>query len=320
MKLLFVKLGAIGDGVMALEALARVQGLEITWVSGNGLAPLVSASGLVKETISVDESRFYHGGFFTRLREVAKIWWRLKFRRFDACVVAYRDRRYGIFSWFSCTKRKVFFTPVPGRFHGDELFLLIQKLLGRDLFPSERREATIPRFQGKSRSGKFTVAIAPGGARNILRDDALRRWPLDRYHELAEVLLRAGAEVVYTGGPQDLWVRDGMPAGVIDEIGKYDLLQLVERFQSCSVVVTHDSGPMHLARLANVPVAALFGPTIPSEKVRGGNTKIFWGGESLACRPCYNGQSYAACADNICMRQIAVDAVANWILGLRERV
>jgi heptosyltransferase-2 len=78
--------------------------------------------------------------------------------------------------------------------------------------------------------------------------------------------------------------------------------------RDAAVVLSHDTGPMHLARLVRAPLVALFGPTSPSEFIlEDARTVVLWGGRHLACRPCYDGRDFAECRDNVCMQSIGVD-------------
>jgi len=155
------------------------------------------------------------------------------------------------------------------------------------------------------------IALAPGGARNIARDNPLRRWPLDRYAALARQLLASGARVALTGGPTDSWVREGFAGLPVDDfIGATDLPGLVAFYRRCAAVVTHDSGPLHLARLAGTRVVGLFGPTLPAAFApAAARTEVLWPAASLPCAPCYDGREFAACDDNRCMQLIGVPAV-----------
>ena len=114
-----------------------------------------------------------------------------------------------------------------------------------------------------------------------------------------------------TGGAGDEWVRESLGArDVVDWIGRTSLLDLIAVYGHCQLVITHDSGPLHLATLAGAPVLGLFGPTSPHEKVPpSGTVRVLWGGSDLACRPCYDGSSYAACTRNVCLEALDVDAV-----------
>ena len=113
-----------------------------------------------------------------------------------------------------------------------------------------------------------SIALAPGGARNPARDNPLRRWPLERYAELARLLTANGDAVLLTGGDDDAWVRAG-----VRRRRRHRPHRARRRFRGsrrssrrCAAVVTHDSGPLHIARLVDAPVVGLFGPTAPSTR------------------------------------------------------
>jgi len=165
------------------------------------------------------------------------------------------------------------------------------------------------------------IGLAPGGARNVLADDALRRWPIRRYRELVRRLRIDGHRVVIVGGSGDGWVRDEIGAvdGVVDAVGRTTLTELVGVLGACDVVVTHDSGPMHLALAAGTPLVALFGPTNPAERIprAAEAVTVLHGGAELPCRPCYDGRTYAACDTRECLHQIEVDGVHR---AVKERI
>jgi heptosyltransferase-2 len=161
------------------------------------------------------------------------------------------------------------------------------------------------------RNGKTRIALVPGGARNMLREDPQRRWPLDSYVSLASLLLDCNYEVVLTGGPSDKWVEPNFEGlGVDNRIGEWSIPQTLAFYDSCNCVVTHDTGPLHLAGLTRCTLVGLFGPTPPSKFLprRRGVTGL-WGGERLACRPCFDGRGYAPCTWNGCMISITPQRV-----------
>jgi heptosyltransferase-2 len=155
------------------------------------------------------------------------------------------------------------------------------------------------------------VAIVPGGTRNVLREEALRRWPVENYRELARRLLAAGHEVVLIGDSADVVMRPYFEdMKVTDCIGACSLPETLAVLRDADVVVSHDTGPLHFARLVRTPAVALFGPTEPRNMVgEDDDIDVLWGGASLPCRPCYDGRNYAACSNNLCMKDIGVDVV-----------
>ena len=157
--------------------------------------------------------------------------------------------------------------------------------------------------------------MVPAGASNMVRQQTLRRWPADRYAAIARTLLDRGDEVVLLGGPGDTWVRDDFAAlaghpRLTDLIGRTSLPELVSTCDTCDLVLSHDTGPLHLAGLSLAPVLALFGPTDPGSFLpRRDGVRVLWGGEGFACRPCYDGRDFAPCESNGCMQSIATDTV-----------
>jgi lipopolysaccharide heptosyltransferase I len=134
-----------------------------------------------------------------------------------------------------------------------------------------------------------------------------KRWPADRFAALAAPLReRFGLTPVLAGGSDAKELSEAMGDldGVIDLAGRTSLRQLVALLERASVVITNDSGPMHIAAALRRPMVALFGPTNP---VRTGPHRML--GQVLradiVCSPCYSRR----CAHLSCLRSIGVQAV-----------
>ena len=115
--------------------------------------------------------------------------------------------------------------------------------------------------------------------------------------------------VALVGDANDRWALEHFAdLGVIDLLGTLALPDTLRVLRDARVVLSHDTGPMHLARLVRAPLVALFGPTMPAEfMLEDERTVVLWGGRHLACRPCYDGRDFADCRDNVCMQSISVD-------------
>ena len=104
---------------------------------------------------------------------------------------------------------------------------------------------------------------------------------------------------------------------VTDLIGTLTLPQTLALLDSGTLLVTHDTGPLHLAGITSAAIVALFGPTDPRGRLpQRPGTIALWGGESLPCRPCYDGHTFAACPRNDCIRQLTPDLVLIEILQM----
>jgi len=147
----------------------------------------------------------------------------------------------------------------------------------------------------------------------------LRRWPAERYVELAGGLLKRypGLRVVFTGAPAEATEARRLAEAVGSErcislAGRTTLSQLLALYTLSRVLVTNDSGPAHFAALTPVHVVTLFGPETPALYApRTPRSHVLWA--ALPCSPCvsaYNGR-LSGCRNNLCMQEISVSQVLN---------
>lgn len=329
---LIVKLSALGDVAMASSLpgaiRARDPDAQVTWLCGGAAADLVRLFAGVDEVLVVDELSLLRGSVFGRAAALLSAWRQLVGRRYDQVLVAHGDWRFRALALpVRATRVRALshapsrrMLPVPSRYHGDEYVRLLEDesrgpIAGH--WPLADVRPALP-AQSALRGG---VVLVPGGARNVLRESALKRWPIECYRELAMRLRRAGVSVTLVGDVADAWVRPHFEGlDVNDQIGAHGVVGTLGVLRAADLVISHDTGPMHLARLVRVPLLALFGPTSPSQFVtEDAMTSVIWGGASLACRPCYDGREFAACTDNLCMKDISVAAVADRALAMLHR-
>jgi ADP-heptose:LPS heptosyltransferase len=158
----------------------------------------------------------------------------------------------------------------------------------------------------------------------------LRRWPPERYVELARRLLDRHPDVaiVFTGAPAEApdaeaLVRRVVEAGprrCISLAGRTTMPQLLALYELASLLVTNDSGPAQYATLTPIEVIVLFGPETPAVFApRTPRTHVLWSG--IACSPCVNAfnDRQSACRDNVCLQRITVDQVLALASGVLER-
>jgi ADP-heptose:LPS heptosyltransferase len=154
----------------------------------------------------------------------------------------------------------------------------------------------------------------------------LRRWPVDRYVELARRLTARypNLRVALTGAPSEAEAAASLVKQIGSErcfslAGATTLRQLLVIFGLADVLVTNDSGPAHFATLTPIDVVTLFGPETPHlYQSRTPRNHVFWQG--LACSPCVSAlnQKMSSCQNNLCMQRIEVDAVFDKVCGVYE--
>lgn len=121
-----------------------------------------------------------------------------------------------------------------------------------------------------------------------------RRWPVERFGELAARLGLAGAVVLVFGGPGDEAVT-AVVAGrggdrALDLGGRTSLEELAGGLRSCDLLVTNDTGPMHLAAALGTPVLALEGPADLRQTRPLGRRVRLLGRFDLPCVPCVKNE------------------------------
>ncbi len=181
--------------------------------------------------------------------------------------------------------------------------------------------------QAKVGDGQPVVGIV-SGADTINRGPwrpYLKRWSSERYAEVVQWLVKeVGAKVVMFGGKdeselaQQIAERAGVP--LVSFCGRTNIQELAWLVNKCTILITNDTGVMHLTAAAGTPLLMLFGPT-DSDTVApiGEQHRIVQGRAS--CSPCYPFPTcnLARCAamDDISIEQ--VKAVVMDLLNVGER-
>lgn len=201
-----------------------------------------------------------------------------------------------------------------GSLHRVEYFLGLARAMGADtpkkdyeffIRDADRKRANrILEIEGMNH-GEEIVVLNPGGNWNP------KRWPPDRFAELADRLIKNyGVKVLITGEAKDkglaLAISNCMKNKPISICGKTKIRELAPILERAKLVISGDSGPMHIAVSTGTNVVALFGPT--SRHITGpygkGNYIVIK--KDVGCDvPCYD----FSCKDNRCMKAITADDV-----------
>jgi len=174
------------------------------------------------------------------------------------------------------------------------------------LLENEEEAAKALLYQRGYRSGQALIGINPGAAYG-----SAKCWPPERFRALAHVFLQdPDLAIVFFGDAQsrDLVnkICDGLPERVINLAGATNLRQLACLIKNCDVLVTNDSGPMHVGAALRTPIVALFGST--DDLITGPwNQKEGVINKHLCCSPCFKRTCFG---DFRCMYKIEVEEVA----------
>lgn len=158
-----------------------------------------------------------------------------------------------------------------------------------------------------------TVALLPGARWEN------KRWSVTHFQELVRLLRARQGDLRFAvlGGASDSPLAQAIvsaaPEAVLDLTGRTSLPQMVEVIRRCKVVVTNDTGPMHVAAALRKPVVGIFGPTHPARTGPYGQIHRALQLPDLACVPCL--KSVCAYHDLLaCLRGISAAQVAEEVL------
>jgi len=162
------------------------------------------------------------------------------------------------------------------------------------------------------------VVLHPGSGDNFQG----RRWPTRRFGLVARRLVdEAGVVVAVTGGRAEMGlareVAEAAGREVWDLAGRLDLRELVALCARAQLLVSNDSGPVHVASALGVPVIGLFGPNSPAlyGPLSTGSVSFY---DAPPCSPCITNFNYktSRCRSPVCIAAIDTDAVARAALSL----
>jgi len=319
-KILIVKLSAIGDVIHTLPALNALRRhhpkSHITWLVEEAAASLVQGHRALDRVLV---SRRKH--WLRKLKKPGRAKSLLEIRDF---IRALRDTRYDLIIDFQALlkssvlialakgRRKVGFGRGLAHMEGSYLFLNERIPAVNMEIHALDRGLMLLEAMGVPR-GKLTydlpVETADRRAVNVLLDrfgiDAskplvainpvakwkTKLWPPGKFARLADQLIdHCGVQVVFTGSTQDRATVSGILAHMrfpaVSLAGETSLKTLAALYQRCRLLISTDTGPMHLGCAAAIPVVALFGPTAPGRTgPYGKQHRIVRTG--VACSPCF---------------------------------
>ena len=151
------------------------------------------------------------------------------------------------------------------------------------------------------------AALAPGAAH------ATKRWPIRHWRALAEQLTKMGYGLVALGGAADreLVSALGPPPGVHNAAGEFTLQETGACLARAAVLVSGDTGVMHMATGVGTRVVALFGPTVELFGFFPYASRAVVLERDLGCRPCSAmGTEHCPLGHHRCLEEIFPDQVA----------
>lgn len=316
-RIAILRLSALGDVVLASAAIdALAPHATLCLVTGRHYTPLYERDSRLDRLVAFDRGNatavrraldaFQPTGLLD-LQHTLKSRRLLRGVRAERCVRVQKDSwRRRITAWGILRLRPA--APVALRF-----VAAASEIAGVPLSARPRLEVPEP-----ERGAETRVGLCPGSAW------ANKRWPLDRFLALGEALLRKRANVTLSAfvGPGETDIADAFAARFGGDtrvaVEAPTIGELPDRLARLAVLVTGDSGPLHVAEAVGTPVVALFGPTTEHFGFRPWRPESRVVERALPCRPCHvHGGNRCPLGHHACMRSIDVADVLDAVTTRR---
>ncbi len=254
---------------------------------------------------------------------------------FDVAILFPNSVRAALESWLTRIPRRVGYrghsrrwllnqiVPVPRKpgppEHHSLRFLRIARECGADTLDSDSSRAGVlrPTFNVQMAINRqpIKIGLCPGAEYG-----PAKRWLPKRFAEAAEkISAQSSVQWILFGTLRDATVGAEIAAALgnhcVNRVGQTTLEQLIDGLRECRLLLTNDTGTMHLAALLGVPVVAIFGSTEPRLTGPLGDGHIVLR-HHVECSPCFLRECPI---DFRCMKAVSVQEVANAVLSILSK-
>ena len=249
---------------------------------------------------------------------------------FDVAILFPNSLRVALETWLSGVSRRVGYRghsrnwllnqviperPPPRRLeHQSARYLRIAQICGAG--NSHQPTSNIRMAASDERSAinyqPLQIGLSPGAEYG-----PAKRWLPERFAEAAaKVAAQTPVQWVLFGTPKDAEIGEQIATSLgdscVNRIGQTTLDQLILALRDCRLLLTNDTGTMHLASLLGVPVVAIFGSTEPGLTGPLGDRHIILR-HHVECSPCFLRKCPI---DFRCMKAVAVQEVVDAVLSI----
>jgi lipopolysaccharide heptosyltransferase II len=315
--ILLIKPGAVGD---LLQLTPVIRGLKrkfprarITLLLGSAAAAAMFANNPYLAEAVVFDRKGEHRG----VAGLLGLWRKLRRQRYDLVV---NFQRSNLKAWLLVTAAFPCRVLVYRKARDRRVHAVVNHLetlaplgiaaddLALELVPGPEDEAYADGvFSAAGFDGRTVVALNPGASHRV------NRWDPQQFARLADLLRdEFDARTVIIGGPGDEALADEITATAASQplvlTGRTTLPQLGAVLKRCAVLVSGDTGPMHLATAVGTKVVALFGAADPGRTGPVGSGHRVVQASGVPCIPCCsrtcNNDTYLECMEKLTAEKV----------------
>ena len=341
LKILIVRLSAIGDVIHSLPALYALRKkfpeAFIGWVVEEGAAEILIGNPLIDKVYVLPKKKWKAQGMSLKtLREFNGFIESLRAEKFDIAIDLQELFKSGLITFLSGAKRRIAHA---GTREFAEIFVN-EKLPYHDIFDPDKpiieRYLESAAYLGASTDEiKFSLPPVSAETRNyidnlLINIDkskpiivfspatiwATKHWLEEYWRELLDKLSPEN-NIIFAGSMRDNdlinRITTGSPANYLSLAGKTTISQLIELFNRTDILIAPDTGPAHIANATGKPlIITIFGSTGYKISAPYGERHEALS-EKLICQPCFRRQCPRKDIKMECMKKITPDKVLNII-------
>jgi lipopolysaccharide heptosyltransferase II len=308
----------LGDAVMSVPAVRAIKtgrpDAQVTIATPSNIAPMWKLVPGVDAIIPLPNGSLLSAVGLLRRRSL-----------FDAAILFPNSLRVALESWLSGIPRRVGYrghwrkwllnqtvpeTRKPGTpEHHSLRFLRISRECGAD---TSNLQHPTSKPQTAVADQPLKIGLCPGADYG-----PAKRWLPERFAEVAaKISAQSSAQWLLFGTKNDAAPGDQIAAVIgnhcVNRIGQTTLDELIHELRKCCLLLTNDTGTMHLAALLGVPVVAIFGSTEPRLTGPLGNGHIILR-HHVECSPCFLRECPI---DFRCMKAVSTQEVVDAVLSI----
>ena len=279
-KALFIRFSSLGDVIISNYSAMMTKQIHpdwsITWLVDSLYAPIVRSQPWVDFVIEWDRAKSGNLGFLKILRDVRRA-------KFNVVVDMHSTDRSNFFVCLSGIPVKY------GNMNLNIPFKIYARDIDTDLL---KGKGDISRCRSYLAAGEPTgkvAALLEGGdsSRGLIimaigASYPKKRWPVSSWIQFSRLAISKGYRLAMVGDGKDeeraaYEIEKALrTSSIINAVGKLSLSELVEAVSRGDIVLSGDTGPMHIGRALGLPVVAMFGPSLVNKDYMAGFYKTLF--------------------------------------------
>jgi len=346
MNILIVKMSAVGDIIHTLPALHAMRkyypDAHIAWLVEEAASDLVAGHEAVDRVLVSGRKRWVRGllgsGSLESIKEACRFVQKLRNTNYDLIFDFQGLLKSGVLIGLTKGRRKIGFDK--GMEHMEQSYWFLNErvpAVSMEHHALLRNMMLLAALGIRSTEIVFNLPVLDwhrDGANDLLARHGVSQdrrlvaihpvakwetklWDNQKFSTLADRLIEEfGAKVIFTGSRKDRtmiqMIMSDMKGQAANLAGETTLITLAALYEKTDVLISPDTGPMHLAAAVGTPVVSLFGPTAPWRTGPFGPGHQIVRAE-LECSPCFK----RTCRTKDCMKQISVELVLDGVQNLK---